>query len=283
MKRIAVINDLSGLGRCSLTAAIPVLSALGIQACPIPTAVLSAQTGFPGYHLTDLAADLPGFISHWKSLHLSFDGISTGFLSSTLQAEGVLQFLDEFATQDTLVLVDPVMGDDGQVYPGYDAALRRMVYRLVRRAQVITPNLTEACLLAGVDCRSVCSLPAESIFRAVQELALQLSELGPHTVAITGIHANDHIYNLIFDFTGFHLVGAPRLGGSFSGTGDLFSAVLHGCLLRGMSGTDAARLAVDFLTPALSDTLSSGSDHRQGVLFEPHLSRLLRAFDHETS
>ena len=276
-KRVAVINDLSGLGRCSLTAAIPVLSALGVQACPVPTAVLSAQTGFPGYRLQDLTDHMGDFLTHWQQLGMTFDGISTGFLSSVAQAEGVLRFLDAFPGSDTLILVDPVMGDDGAIYPGYGPELRQRVRRLVERAGVVTPNLTEACLLTGADYASVAALEGPALFDAVAELGRRIQAMGPGIAAITGVRRGEHIYNVILDREGRHLVGAPLLGGSYSGTGDLFAAVLHGCLLRGMQAAQAAELAVTFLSAALADTLEAGADRNHGVFFEAHMDLLTGA------
>ena len=276
-KRVAVINDLSGLGRCSLTAAIPVLSALGVQACPVPTAVLSAQTGFPGYRLQDLTDHMGDFLSHWQQLGMTFDGISTGFLSSVAQAEGVLRFLEAFSGADTMILVDPVMGDDGSIYPGYGPELRQRVRLLVERAGVVTPNLTEACLLTGADYAGLTALKGPALFDAVADLGRQLQTLGPEIVAVTGVRQADHIYNVILDRKGRHLVGAPLLGGSYSGTGDLFAAVLHGCLLRGMRAQKAAALAVCFLSAALGDTLAAGTDRNQGVCFETHMGLLTDA------
>ena len=147
MKKIAVINDLSGLGKCSLTAAIPVISVMGVQACPFPTAVLSNQTGYETYFCEDFTEHMAPYMEEWKKRGFVPDGIYTGFLSDEKQADKILKFIDTFAGEDTLILTDPVMGDDGAVYPIYTEELCSRFRELARRSYVITPNLTEALLL----------------------------------------------------------------------------------------------------------------------------------------
>ena len=147
MKKIAVLNDLSGLGKCSLTAAIPVISVMGIQACPLPTAVLSCQTGFPSYFCDDYTDRMDKFMDEWKNLDFQPDGIYTGFLADAAQADKVVSFIEQFGGENVKILVDPVMGDDGEEYPIYTEALCEKMRFLVKRAAMITPNLTEALLL----------------------------------------------------------------------------------------------------------------------------------------
>ena len=151
VKRIAVINDLSGLGKCSLTAAIPVLSVMGVQACPLPTAILSNQTGYESYYYDDYTKHMDAYTDEWSKRGLTLDGIYTGFLGSELQAEKILRFIDVFQKPDTLLLVDPVMGDSGHTYDIYTETFGTQMKRLVQRADVITPNLTELCLLTDID------------------------------------------------------------------------------------------------------------------------------------
>ena len=153
-KKVAVINDLSGLGRCSLTAAISVLSAMGIQACPLPTAILSSQTEYPSYYCYDFTDKMDYFRQEWKKLGTSFSGIYTGYVASVCQIEQIMHFLDTFQTADTFLLVDPVMGDDGVTYDMYTSGLLTAMKELAARADVITPNLTEFCLLTDIDYNS---------------------------------------------------------------------------------------------------------------------------------
>lgn len=150
MKKAAVIHDLSGFGKCSLTAAIPVLSALGVQCCPVATAVLTGQTGYPCYHCTDLTAMLPDYIDAWGKNNAHFDAIYSGFLTGAKQISQVLDFIHHFREEHTLLLVDPVMGDDGNAYPFFTPGLLNGMKELTLEADVITPNLTEACLLADI-------------------------------------------------------------------------------------------------------------------------------------
>ena len=151
MKKAAVINDLSGFGKCSLTAAIPVLSALGVQCCPLATAVLTGQTGYPYFHCTDLTDMMPQYIDAWTQNNAHFDAIYSGYMTGRKQIEHLLDLITQFRRDDTLLLVDPVMGDDGRVYGIYSDDLLDGMKELSRKADVITPNLTEACLLSDTD------------------------------------------------------------------------------------------------------------------------------------
>ena len=150
-KKVAVINDLSGLGRCSLTAAISVLSAMGIQTCPLPTAILSSQTEYPSYYCYDFTDKMDYFRQEWKKLGTCFSGIYTGYIASVPQIEEIFHFLDTFQTPDTFLLVDPVMGDDGMTYDMYTSEFLSAMKELTARADVITPNITEFCLLTDMD------------------------------------------------------------------------------------------------------------------------------------
>lgn len=235
--KVAAIHDLSGLGKCSLTAAVPVLSAMGVQACPLPTAVLSNQTGFPSYACVDLSRHLDAFTREWEKRGVRFDGVYTGFLCGARQVRMVERFLDRFYLSGTLLLVDPVLGDNGKLYPVFGRTMCDSLKSLVARADVITPNLTEACILADGDYASVAR--AQSL-EPVWELAERLAGMGPRTVIVTGVHRGDLICNAGFDArtgrrfsVGNRSVGSGR---SFSGTGDLLASVLCGGLVRGRNG-----------------------------------------------
>lgn len=190
MKRVALINDLSGLGKCSLTAAIPVISVMGIQACPLPTAILTAQTGF-GNFFCDVYTDRMGyFTEEWKKMEISFAGIYSGYLASSLQVEKVMCFLNEFQKKDTLYLADPVMGDRGKFYSMANMEFIEEMRKLTRMADVITPNLTELCFLSGVDYESVIAFTQkENFMYKIKKLCEKiLSEANkPQTVIVTGI------------------------------------------------------------------------------------------------
>lgn len=181
MKKAAVIHDLSGFGKCSLTAAIPVLSALGVQCCPVATAVLTGQTGYPCYHCTDLTAMLPDYIDAWGKNNAHFDAIYSGFLTGAEQISQVLDFIRQFREEHTLLLVDPVMGDDGNAYPFFTPGLLNGMKELTLEADVITPNLTEACLLADIpeDALLHCRTNTD-LLKLAEDVALRLQKK-PHT------------------------------------------------------------------------------------------------------
>ncbi len=274
--RIAVVNDISGLGRCSLTAAIPVLSVLGAECCPLPTAILSNQTGYDSFFCADFTDKMEAYIAEWRKLGVRFDGILTGYLASAEQADKLLAFLDEFKTEKTIYVCDPVMADDGRIYDTYDRALCEKIAMLAKRADVITPNLTELCILTGV---SYASLTAESgaadYMQKIANVAADLLYGSVHTAVVTGIHMQDEICNLIVTKNGFTSVCGKRFGGSYSGTGDLFSAVLTGELVCGRTAEYAVEKAVRFLELSLADTYACGTDRNDGVNFQNHLEMLL--------
>lgn len=276
MQKIAVVNDMSGLGRCSLTAAMPVLSVLGTECCPLPTAVLSNQTGYDSFFCADLTDKMEEYIAEWHKRGVRFDGILTGYLASAAQADIILAFLNEFKTEETLYVCDPVMADDGRVYDTYDAALCEKIAMLAKKADVITPNLTELCILAGV---SYETLTAESRTATyMQKIADTASALlcgSVRTVVVTGVRVQDEICNLIVTSDGFSTVRSRCFGGSYSGTGDLFSAVLTGELVRGKTVAFAVEKAARFLEASIAETYERGTDRNDGVNFQNHLEMLL--------
>ena len=233
MKKIAVINDLSGLGKCSLTAAIPVISVMGVQACPFPTAVLSNQTGYETYFCEDLTRQMTPYMEQWKKRGFIPDGIYTGFLSDEKQADKILKFMDLFAGEETLILTDPVMGDDGEVYPIYTEGLRSRFRELVSRSYVITPNLTEALLLLyGKEemekkWKVLETMPEAERLEKIQEIGQRLVlEFSLSAVVITGVSYRENsqtpkMGNLVLEKEKVSWVFAEKSGGSYSGTGDL--------------------------------------------------------------
>lgn len=223
VKKIAVIQDLSGFGKCSLTAAIPVISVMGVQPCPLPTAVLSAQTGYPSYYLDDYTDKMEYIRSEWEKLGAHFDGIYTGFVASEAQIDRIFDFLDTFRKKDTFLLVDPVMGDDGVKYDMFTDGLLEKMKELACQADVLTPNLTELCLLTEADYETVCSLPGELKIEIIHQMANSLVEKGVKNILVTGIHLTENgeqkIGNLIIAEEQCELTAFPYIGGSYSGTG----------------------------------------------------------------
>ena len=281
-KKIAVINDLSGFGRCSLTAAIPTISVMGIQPCPLPTAVLSAQTGFPSYYCDDYTEKMEHFRQEWEKMGVRFDGIYTGFVASETQIRRIFRFLDTFYGESTFLLVDPVMGDEGRVYKLFTPELLRRMKELALRADVVTPNLTELCLLTGADYGELGRMKGEKeITEAAGELAEKLMESGPDTIVVTGIRFEDAqsgeqmIGNLAVDQSGRRLSAFPYIGGSFSGTGDLFASIIAGGIARGDDIFRTMDLAGEFVERAMKDSAAEGVERNQGTNFEKYLGMLL--------
>ena len=282
MKKAAVINDLSGFGKCSLTAAIPVLSALGVQCCPLATAVLTGQTGYPYFHCTDLTDMMPQYIDAWTQNNAHFDAIYSGYMTGRKQIEHLLDLITQFRRDDTLLLVDPVMGDDGRVYGIYSDDLLDGMKELSRKADVITPNLTEACLLSGTDIAKTMNYhDAESFLSFASETAEKLRELAerPQDVVITGVKCRKEetpfIYNIAVTERGTHMSRSHLFNRSFSGTGDLFASVLCGCRVNGMTTEDSIDLAGRFLYHSIADTMNDNIPPNDGINFEKYLVDLL--------
>lgn len=268
--RIAAIHDLSCFGRCSLTIALPVLSAIGCQCCPLPTALLSAHTGFSGNTFLDLTAEMGRIAEHWAAMDLQFDAIYSGFLGSADQVDTVARFFDTFKKSDTAVIVDPVMGDHGTAYRTCTPELCRGMRVLAENSDVITPNLTEAALLLD--------RPYEEIRQAdAYEVVRRLSLGGRRSVVLTGYFSEPgQTGALCFDRDSGEskAVQTPREPQDFSGTGDLFASVLAGGVARGVPLFQAAQAAADFVRDCIARTLAEGLTEQDGVDFEPLLGQL---------
>lgn len=268
--RIAAIHDLSCFGRCSLTIALPVLSAIGCQCCPLPTALLSAHTGFSGNTFLDLTAEMGRIAEHWAAMDLQFDAIYSGFLGSADQVDTVARFFDTFKKSDTAVIVDPVMGDHGTAYRTCTPELCRGMRVLAENSDVITPNLTEAALLLD--------RPYEEIRQSdAYEVVRRLSLGGRRSVVLTGYSSESgQTGALCFDRDSGEskAVQTPREPQDFSGTGDLFASVLAGGVARGVPLFQAAQAAADFVRDCIARTLAEGLTEQDGVDFEPLLGQL---------
>ena len=268
-KKVAVINDFCGFGRCSLTVSIPILSALKLQCCPLPTAIFSNHTGYDRFYQTDFTDHMDAYIDEWKALGLRFEGILTGYLGSPHQIDIVKRFCEQFATADTLTVVDPVMGDNGKLYTSYSPALAAKMKELLPLADVITPNLTEACILADVPYREDMS---EAELTALCET---LSALGPRRIALSGLSQGDELMNFLYE------VGQPpsvvrerKVGPCRAGTGDVFSSILTADLVNGATLTDAVTHASSFIAKALHRTVERDLPTTDGLCFEDCLTEL---------
>ena len=277
-KKVAVINDLSGLGRCSLTAAISVLSAMGIQTCPLPTAILSSQTEYPSYYCYDFTDKMDYFRQEWNKLGTCFSGIYTGYIASVPQIEEIFHFLDTFQTPDTFLLVDPVMGDDGMTYDMYTSEFLSAMKELTARADVITPNITEFCLLTDMDYNTLqnSSLSLHQLISCLKDASHTLTAERTKKILITGIRFTTDdgipkIGNLLLDGSSHFLSAFPCCDGSYSGTGDLFASCITGGLARGTSLTEMMQTAGSFLEKALADSVKEQVPVNEGVNFEKYL------------
>lgn len=280
--RVMAVHDLSGVGKCSLTVALPILSAMGIEVAALPTAVLSTHTGgLEGYTYRDLTCDMPRILDHWAALGLAFDAIYSGWLGSAQQAEIVCAAIDRFAGPEAMALVDPVMGDHGRLYSTYTEAQVAGMIRLCAKASLITPNLTEASLLLGRPYHAGVMTPAE-----IESLCAGLSAMGPPRVVITGISTAESLVGAAAWDAGrgaLSLHEMPRIPGIWHGTGDIFCSVLLGGLLRGRTLSHAATLAVAFTHDCIARTRALGTDPRFGVDFERGLAGLMRSLEEDAS
>lgn len=273
MKKIAVINDLSGFGRCSLSVALPILSVMGHECCCVPTAILSNQTGYDDFYSVDFTGHLTPFIDVWKKQNVQFDAILTGYLASEKQVDIILDFIDHFG-KDSLVFVDPVMADDGVLYDTYNDSLCEKVKLLTKKANIITPNLTELCILCGADYNILCR---ENSIEKVSELAKSLLTETTKTVVVTGVKTNEEIFNVIVTENNTKVVKSALLKGSYSGTGDIFSSVVCGGVTMGMDVFDAVTLATDFIYCSIKSTPTDLDYEPNGVNFQKHLEMLINA------
>ncbi len=275
-KKVLAIHDISCVGRCSLTVALPIISACGIECSVLPTSVLSTHTGgFTGYTFRDLTADIDPIIKHWQSLDLSFDGIYSGFLGSMAQIEKVETIIKEFGRTDGLVCVDPCMADNGQLYTLFDKAYAGRMGGLCRQADLIVPNITEACLLLD---RPYAEGPYSR--EMIEEMLKDLAALGPGMVILTGVYFDDEqlgaaCYSAASGQISYTM--AARLPGYYHGTGDVFASAAFAALIAGKSLSQANNTAVTYTQQCISRTYQAGTDIRYGVNFEEGLAELGQA------
>lgn len=273
-KRVLAVHDLCSFGRCSLTAAIPVISAMGMQVCPLPTAFFSNNLTYGEFTFHDFTDKMTGFMDRWEKLGFRYDAVYSGFLASVEQIEVVRDAARRFASrEESLVVVDPAMGDDGKLYPVFGPQYVEAMRTLVKEATLITPNFTEACFLLGESCGT--AVPSSEALRAMTE---KLAALGAKQVVITSVPAGENEIKVVsFDSVAGEYAErtTPRIPFTTCGTGDLFTSVVTGSLLRGETLAAASALAMRFVSRVMEFTLASGSDPREGVIVEPCLKELL--------
>ena len=266
MKRIITVQDISCVGKCSLTVALPVISAMGVEACVLPTAVLSTHTAFKGFTFRDLTSDISSITNHWKQEKISFDAIYTGYLGSFEQIELMHSLIADFGGGSTRVIVDPCMGDNGALYSGFTPDFAKAMAGLCSKADVIVPNLTEASFMLGIP-----YVESGYTKEYIEELVQKLAGLGSRKVVLKGVSFDDKKLGIVsYDSQSqkiswyFH----EKMPQSFHGTGDIFASVLTGALVRGFEVQEACRLAADFVVEAIRATLSHKDYNWYGVDFE---------------
>ncbi len=273
MKRIVSIQDISCFGKCSLTVALPIISAMGVEACVIPTAVLSTHTGgFTGYTYRDLTSDIPDIAEHWKKIGLGFDAVSTGYLGSFEQIKIVSDFFDDFKTDNNLIIVDPVMGDKGKFYAGFNAEFASEMKKLCRKADVILPNLTEASLLLGEEYTDTYDE------EYIKDILIRLAGLGSKIVMLTGVSfdkSSQGVMSYNSETKEFSAYFSDNISGYFHSTGDVFSSTLSGALVKGFDMGTSIKIAVDFTVNCIRHTLGNEKEHWYGVKFEECIPDLI--------
>lgn len=273
MKRIITVQDISCVGKCSLTVALPVISAMGVEACVLPTAVLSTHTAFKGFTFRDLTSDISKITEHWKQEKIGFDAIYTGYLGSFEQIKLMQEFIKDFGAGGTRVIVDPCMADNGALYSGFTQDFAFAMAGLCSKAEVIVPNLTEASYMLGLP------YVAEGYTKDyIEDLLKKLSDLGARRIVLKGVSFDDKKLGIAsYDSENekitwyFH----EKMPQSFHGTGDIFASVLTGALVRGKTLEEACRLAADFVVEAIKATLSHKDYNWYGVDFESAIPFLI--------
>ena len=271
-KKIALINDVTGFGRCSIAVMAPIVSAMKIQAVTIPTAVLSAHTQFPEYYFDDYTSKMRDYIQTYKDLNLSFDAIASGFLGSEEQVDIVIDFFKTFKKNGSFTLVDPVMGDYGKLYETYTPTLCEKMKALVHYADILTPNLTELCTLTDVEYRAEGFTDAE-----LSEMCRKLTEQGPEHIVVTGIPYNSkQIMNYVYSKGEEpRIVMVDRIGGDRSGTGDVISSIIAGMYMNGHDFYESVKKAAEFVTKCIRYCEDNNVPTHWGLCFEMYLRDLM--------
>ena len=269
-KKAAVINDFTSFGRCSLAVTIPILSALKVQCCSVPTAIFTNHTGYPSFAWTDYTDHLDDYIREWQKLYLRFDAIATGFLGSHRQVDFVQRFLTTFRDERTIVVVDPVMGDYGRLYATYDATLAESMRAFLDVADVLTPNLTEACVLAN--------RPYDPAITDAEllELCQQLTSRHATKIVVSGIARGSELVNFVFERDcSPQLFAEPKIGNDRSGSGDVFASVILADAVNGVPFAESVQRASNFVAKAVARTVELGIPEQDGLAIEEVLTELI--------
>lgn len=272
MKRIITIQDISCVGKCSLTVALPIISAMGVEAAILPTAVLSTHTMFSNFTFKDLADQIEPIAAHWKNENIGFDAVYTGYLGSFEQIDLMKNFFDEFKTENNLLFVDPAMADNGKLYPAFDEAFAKHMATLCAKADIIVPNITEACFMTGMEYKT------EYDEAYAKELLVKLSELGAKISILTGVsfaEGKTGVMGYAKETGEFSYYEHDKLPVSYHGTGDIFSSTCVGAMMNGMDWTEAVKVAADYTAECIRLTLEDPAKPWYGVNFEQAIPYLI--------
>ena len=268
-RKIALFNDITGFGKCSVTVQLPIISAMGLQCCPVPTAILSNHTAYDEYFFEDYTGNMRSYLDMWKKLDLKFEGVVSGFLGSESQIEIVKTFTSDFLKENAVVVVDPIMGDDGVPYKTYIKRMCQRMKELVALADVITPNVTEACILTDTPYKTAWTMSQ------LYEMAEKLSGLGPRFVVITGIETKEMLGNYVYVRDVCHtMVRSKKVGVIRCGTGDVFSSLIAADAVNGVDFLQSVKKATAFVSECLKETQRLQMEPEDGVAFEDILYKL---------
>lgn len=271
--RLAMINDIAGFGRCSTTVSLPVISVMKVQVCPVPTSVLSNHLGFPLCHFDDYTSHMRDYIKVWNELGLTFDGLYCGFLGKEEQIDIVREFVKMF--RPPLFLLDPVMGDHGRAYSSITETHVQKMKELLPLADIITPNITEACLLTGTPWKDG-EWTMQELSGLCERLAsLCLKDSVSASIVITGIRQGDYLVNFLWDDGVYTTVATPIAGASRPGTGDIFASILAADAVRGETLLSSVQKAANFVGLCIAGSEKAGTPVQEGVVFEKYLAALL--------
>lgn len=265
MKKIAVISDMSGYGRCAITVAIPIISAMGVQCCPVPTAILSNHVGFKDFFIDDYTKNTLEYLKKWDNIDLTFDAYLTGYFASKKQVIDIYEYLKE--KKDSFLAIDPIMGDNGKLYSTYNDEMVQAVKKLCSIADLVIPNLTEACALTDTLYK-----PNEFSQKDYEKICEKLVENGAKKVCITGIVKEDEILNFFYDGSTYKIIKTPKIGDVRSGTGDVFAAVVSSGIVKGESIENSIIRAVKYINKTLE--VSQEEPSINGICFEKTITQI---------
>ena len=271
-QRVLTVQDISCVGQCSLTVALPVISACGVEACPLPSAVLSTHTaGFKGFTFTDLTDDMPAINEHWCREGLKFDSIYTGYLGSAKQIAYVKALIGSVLRKDAPVIIDPAMADNGKLYVGFDMDFVAEMKKLCADADYLLPNITEAALLTGLEYKT------EYDKAYIDSLIAALIDNGAKNVVLTGVsYREGYTGVVVFENGEYSYYEHKKIERGCHGTGDIYASAFTGALMRGKTAFESAKIAADFTYTCIEETLAE-PDHWYGAKFEPVLEKLIEA------